>query len=498
MGVNHKEAPLYEALCMYEGNRHQSLHVPGHKDGNTFDGEAMSHFHSILKIDATEVDGLDDLHHPTEAIARAQELAADAFGAEHTFFLIGGSTAGNLAAALTLCEPGDVILVQRNAHKSVFNGLMLAGAQPVYILPDIEPGTQVAAGINPEHLQMALRKYPQAKAVWITNPNYYGMGQNVTKLANICHQTGIPLIVDEAHGAHFGQADVLPSSSLQDGADLVIQSTHKMLTAMTMASMLHVQGPLIPREKLAGVLAMVQSSSPSYPLMASLDVSRRHLVIKGRTQLSHTVEKLERYKADITKELQHLSVWDKAGDKITCIHSRDPLKWVLTSRHSFITGYQLLEYLQDKGCIAEMADVRNVVLVFSIDVRDEDIERTVSMIKKVDEEIGKRQSIADRAQAGVMQDVTGMLSGMESFIEPAIPLREAFHKKREKVTLQEAIGRCSAEMIIPYPPGIPLLTPGEIIEPVHIEAIRRIKRAGGYFQGASDEKMEKMFVLVNL
>ncbi|MCI1695358.1 aminotransferase class I/II-fold pyridoxal phosphate-dependent enzyme [Aneurinibacillus aneurinilyticus] len=496
--MNHKEAPLYEALCMYEENCHQSLHVPGHKDGNTFDGEAMLHFHSILKVDATEINGLDDLHHPTGVIARAQELAADAFGAEHTFFLIGGSTAGNLAAALTLCNPGDVILVQRNAHKSVFNGLMLAGAQPVYVLPDIEPDTQVAAGINPEHLQIALCKYPQAKAAWITNPNYYGMGQNVAELANICHQAGIPLIVDEAHGAHFGQADVVPSSSLQAGADLVIQSTHKMLTAMTMASMLHVQGTLIPREKLAGVLAMVQSSSPSYPLMASLDVSRRHLVIQGRTQLSYTVEKLERYRIDVAKELQHLSIWEQANDKTACVHNRDPLKWVLKSKHSSITGYQLLEYLQDKGCVAEMADVRNVVLVFSIDARDEDIERMVSIIRKIDEEIGEHRLAGDRAQADDTWDITGMLSGVQSFIEPAIPLREAFYKKSEEVTLQEAIGRCSAEMIIPYPPGIPLLTPGEIITSAHIEAIRRIKRAGGYFQGASDEKLEKMFVLVNL
>ncbi|MBN6187366.1 aminotransferase class I/II-fold pyridoxal phosphate-dependent enzyme [Aneurinibacillus sp. BA2021] len=479
--MNHASAPLYETLCVYAEEKNLSLHVPGHKDGSVFDGQARSHFQSILSLDATEINGLDDLHHPTGAIAQAQQLAADAFGADQTFFLIGGTTAGNLAAALTVCVPGDTILVQRNAHKSVCNGLLLAGAQPVYIVPQIEPETEVAAGIHPEQLQEALRAHPEAKAVWITNPNYYGMTQDVQALAELCHEAGIPLLVDEAHGAHLGQARGLPSSALQAGADLVVQSTHKMLPAMTMASMLHVQGERISVHRLASVLAMIQSSSPSYPLMASLDVARRYLVMEGRRQLPHTVAKLEQHRQQLGKQLKHISLWHERG--------HDPLKWVLTSRHPALTGYRLLDMLQECGCVAEMADTKNAVLVFSIAPSDEDIAFAANAIARVD------RMLCELSEGEAHER---LLPFQETLIQPAVSLQEAFYRSKERVSIEEAVGRVSAEMVIPYPPGIPLLTPGERITPAHIEAIRRIARAGGYFQGASDDRMETMFVLVNL
>jgi arginine decarboxylase len=486
--MNHKIAPLYDALCIYERKQTVSLHVPGHKDGQAFDQQASRHFREILKIDATEVNGLDDLHHPTEAIAEAQRLAADAFGAEQTYFLVGGSTAGNLAAALTVCQPGDRILVQRNAHKSVFNGLLLAGAHPIFIAPEVEPETDVATGIEPSHLRKALQQYPDVKAVWITNPNYYGMGINVTKLVDVCHQAGIPLLVDEAHGAHLGQVANVPCSALEAGADLVVQSTHKMLTAMTMASMLHVQGPLIPRERLAAILAMVQSSSPSYPLMASLDVARRYLIMQGREQLANTVVMLEKQREQLAERLQCLSIWTDKGTT----YSRDPLKWVLTSRHSPVTGYQLLAWLEDMGCVAEMADTKNVVLVFAIHNSEDQVKRTVQAIQALDAKLQQLPVVEKQKNDGSI-----LLTEPGQLIEPAISLQEAFHQKKKQVPLAEAIGKYSAEMVIPYPPGIPLLAPGEKITETHITAIQQIKAAGGYFQGASDEGMEKMFILVN-
>ncbi|MFT9850283.1 aminotransferase class I/II-fold pyridoxal phosphate-dependent enzyme [Aneurinibacillus sp. REN35] len=486
--MNHESAPLYEALCAYAKNKNTTLHVPGHKDGETFDAQAMAHFQSILELDATEISGLDDLHHPTEVIAQAQQLAANAFGAEHTFFLIGGTTAGNLAAALTLCSPGDTILVQRNAHKSVCNGLLLAGAHPVYMVPQIEPMTQAAAGIHAEQLQEALSKYPEAKAVWITNPNYYGMTQDVRALAEICHEADLPLIVDEAHGAHLGQVEALPPSALQAGADLVVQSTHKMLTAMTMASMLHVQGRRIPIQRLASVLSMIQSSSPSYPLMASLDVARRYLVVQGRRQLPRTIVKLEQHRATLNKQLEHLLLWHA--------EESDPLKWVITSCHTALSGYQLLDALQKRGYVAEMADIKNVVLVFSIAASDMDIQRIADAILEIDRMLCNLPSNKD--EPGFQNDQSERLSaGTKEVIKPSISLQEAFHSDKEKVRIEEAEGRICAEMVIPYPPGIPLLTPGERITAAHIETIHRIERAGGYFQGALDEQMKAIFVLVN-
>ncbi|WP_079526301.1 aminotransferase class I/II-fold pyridoxal phosphate-dependent enzyme [Halobacillus hunanensis] len=484
--MDHTAAPLYEALCSYEKSQRTSLHVPGHKDGRVFDEEALGRFANILKIDATESVGIDGLHHPTNFIADAQALAADAFGADHTFFLIGGSTVGNIGAALTLCSPGDQIIVQRNMHKSVFHGLMVAGAHPIFIAPSIEPTTKVAKVSDLSYIEKALKENPDAKGVWITNPNYYGMSQDISSLAKACHQAGVPLVVDEAHGPHFGQAEELPPSALSQGADLVVQSTHKMLTAMTMASMLHVKGNLVSRERLGQVLGMIQSTSPSYPLLASLDLARRFLVIKGRSQIKKTVERLEKRRRSLDLELQALSIWGGSH----AVHHRDPLKWIISSKDQTISGFQLLDEFYDLDCTAEICDPRNVGFLFSIDERDEDIEVVVSKIKEMDKKLQARDngSPADKSDM-VLFEKEGTLH------KPALSLHEAFHKPRKQADLQEAVGCICGEMVLPYPPGIPLLTPGEKITADHVSTIRRLKDMGAYFQSPSDDSMRSLYVL---
>ncbi|WCN37810.1 aminotransferase class I/II-fold pyridoxal phosphate-dependent enzyme [Aneurinibacillus uraniidurans] len=486
--MNQKQAPLYEALCTYVATKNEPLHVPGHKDGQVFDQEARRHFASILPIDATEVKGLDDLHHPEEAIAVAQQLAAEAFGAEQTFFLVGGTTAGNLAAALAVCRPGEQILVQRNAHKSVFNGLLLAGANPVFIAPEIEHETEVASCLHPSFIKKALQEYPDIRAVWLTNPSYYGMGMNLKEAAEICHTAGVPLLVDEAHGAHYGQAEVLPESALMCGADLVVQSTHKMLPAMTMASMLHVRGERIDRNRLATVLAMVQSSSPSYPLLASLDVARRYLVQEGREKLTESIERLEQAQIELSRHLQSVTIWSGAEG----IYSRDPLKWVIRSTQSQVTGYQLLEWLEEEGCTAEMADPRNVVLVFAIDTDRQVIERAAQALSRIDRRLMQVEQTVAPVRTG--NSASLWLNAGETSV-PARPLQEAFHSSYLVVSLDKAIGCCCAEMVIPYPPGIPLLIPGEIITGRHVQMIVQIRESGGYFQGALDPAMKTIKIL---
>lgn len=483
-------APLYEALCTYETAKKESLHVPGHKDGRVFDKEARLHFASILPIDATEVKGLDDLHHPEEAIAEAQTLAAESFGAEQTFFLIGGTTVGNLAAALTVCRPGDSILVQRNAHKSVFNGLLLAGAHPIFIAPEMEAETEVASCLHPYHIKEAIRRYPHVKAVWLTNPNYYGMGADLRQAAKLCHEAGIPLLVDEAHGAHYGQVEEVPVGAVMCGADLVVQSTHKMLPAMTMASMLHVQGERIERRRLVSMLAMVQSSSPSYPLLASLDLARRYLVQEGRQKLEESIARLEKKQTELRESLHFLTIW--AGGKQK--YSRDPLKWVVRSSKRGVTGYQLLEWLEEEGCIAEMADPRNVVLVFALDTNEETMQRIAEALVRVDRRLAEERPELDEARiSNQSRQMLWMTPGETS--ELAIPLQEAFHREHIVVTLEQAIGQCCAETVIPYPPGIPLLVPGEVITDKHVRVIRQIQQSGGYFQGAVDPAMNRVRIV---
>ncbi|MEC0207287.1 aminotransferase class I/II-fold pyridoxal phosphate-dependent enzyme, partial [Paenibacillus lautus] len=284
MTTHRGRAPLAEALMGYRERGASSFHVPGHKNGRAYAGEgnATEMLREAMRIDVTEITGTDDLFHPEGVIQEAQELAADCFGAEESFFLVGGSTAGNLALILTVCrEPGDILLVQRNVHKSVLNGLMLAGAQAVFLQPEMDKQSGLAVAPSEATLTAALEAYPEAKGAIITMPNYYGMGSDLRPLAKACHERGIPLLVDEAHGAHYGQHPQLPMNALSCGADGVVQSTHKMLAAMTMGAMLHVQGGLLDRSLLRQRLAMVQSSSPSYPLMASLDLARRLLHKQG-------------------------------------------------------------------------------------------------------------------------------------------------------------------------------------------------------------------------
>lgn len=483
--LDHSKAPLYEALCQYEESKRTSMHVPGHKDGRVFDEEGCGHFSKILKIDATESVGIDDLHHPTDFIADAQALAADAFGADHTFFLVGGSTIGNIGTALTLCGPKDQILVQRNMHKSVFHGLLLAGAQPIYIAPAIEPTTKAAMVSDIYYIEEALKNHPDVKAVWVTNPNYYGMSQNISELAETCHKAGVPLIVDEAHGAHFGQESAVPPSALSQGADLVVQSTHKMLTAMTMASMLHVKGNRVSRERLAQVLGMIQSTSPSYPLLASLDLARRYLVEKGRKQLNETVNRLEKRRIRLSAELQSLDIWEGSQE----VQYRDPLKWIISCKNETVTGYQLLDMFYEEGATAEISDPRNIVFLFSINEKEEDIDRVVHAIRSID---GKLKETAGKKQE--KKEIV-MFAEEGSLYKPQVSLHNAFHKQRHKVKLADAVGSLCGETVLPYPPGIPLLTPGEEITAGHVATIQQLHEMGAYFQSPSDNTMKTLYVI---
>jgi len=412
-------------------------------------------------------------------------LAAEAFGSDHTHFLVGGSTVGNIGAALTLCGPGDKILVQRNMHKSVFHGLLLAGAHPIYVAPAIESTTKAAMVSDIYYIEEALKQHPDVKAVWITNPNYYGMSQNISQLAKTCHEAGVPLNVDEAHGAHFGQSKEVPPSALSQGADLVVQSTHKMLTAMTMASMLHVKGDLINRERLAQVLGMIQSTSPSYPLLASLDLARRYLVEKGRDELKETVRRLEDRRVSLASELNALSIWEGSVE----VHRRDPLKWIISCNNESVTGYQLLDLFYEEGCTAEISDPRNIVFLFSLDEKEEDIEKVVDAIKNIDHKLQQSTIAKQETKDIVLFAEEGTLQ------KPAVALGEAFHKPRHRVNLEEAVGSICAETVLPYPPGIPLLTPGEEITQTHVETIKQLHEMGAYFQSPSDVTMKTVYVI---
>jgi arginine decarboxylase len=275
-------APLLEALKIYTQQRHAPFYAPGHKRGQGIPQSLRDLLGaSVFRADLPELPNLDNLFAPESVIQAAQELAAEAFGAEQTWFLVNGSTAGVMAAILATCATGDKIILPRNIHQSAIAGLILSGAVPIFINPEYDPTIDLAYSITPTAVAAALKRYPDAKAVMMLYPTYEGVCGDVSAIAQLTHQHNIPLLVDEAHGPHFAFHPDLPPSALSAGADLSVQSTHKVLGAMTQASMLHVQGNRIDRERLSKALQLVQSTSPNYLLLAYLDAARQQMALQG-------------------------------------------------------------------------------------------------------------------------------------------------------------------------------------------------------------------------
>lgn len=519
MDMDRERVPLVEALLAYKNKANKSFHVPGHKNGKAYDGiSGAEQLIEVMKIDVTEISGTDDLHHPEGVIREAQVLAADCFGAEESFFLVGGSTAGNLAMILTVCrQPGDLLLLQRNVHKSVLNGLMLAGARAVFLEPQMDECSGLAVIPSPETLRSALAAYPEAKGVFVTSPNYYGMGSDLKELADLCHAFEVPLLVDEAHGAHYGMHPDLPESALSCGADGVVQSTHKMLAAMTMGSMLHVQGSFLDRSLLRQRLAMVQSSSPSYPVMASLDLARRMLHAQGPSAFTAgfaAVGALRRGLAELPRfGLLHppqpatpaagSAAGGQAPPPLTqaAYTRQDPFKAVIYDRTGSLSGYGLQHALEARGCVPEMSDERYVVLLLTLGSSMEDINHLLWALRHIVEEEEVSEPLETMSPLPAEQSNVSTWNIPEHaslFSAPVMfSLRPEDREQMESIPIEYSAERTSAEMIIPYPPGIPILYPGELITKNTAERLVALRNAGAKCQGVEDQSLKTILVHKN-
>ncbi|MGZ0039029.1 aminotransferase class I/II-fold pyridoxal phosphate-dependent enzyme [Paenibacillus ottowii] len=517
MGKKAVHAPLVEALIRYRSQGNASFHVPGHKNGQVYRNEELAALlQEVMSIDATEITGLDDLHHPEDVIREGQELAAKCFGAEESFWLIGGSTVGNLAMILTVCtEPGDVLLVQRNVHKSVLNGLMLSGAKAVFLEPEIDTLSGLAVAPSTDTIKAALKAYPLAKGVLLTLPNYYGMGHDLTATAKACHAAHVPLMVDEAHGAHYGLHPHLPVSALSCGADVVVQSTHKMLSAMTMGAMLHVQGPRIRRELLRQRLAMVQSSSPSYPLMASLDLARWYIDAYGTDAFTEGLaaadafrkglEQLPRFRLlEPTQQANEecearkgiSEALESAEKRRSGYSTQDPFKMVLYDTWGVLDGFGLKRELETYGCIPEMSDEKHVVLLFTLSSTARDASHLLQALVHINNDIrfkgtAREPELAGKEQQRLELDFsTWNNDEMKAYSSPVqFGLQPIHPDQMEIVPVEESAGRIAAEMIIPYPPGIPLLYAGETVTQAIALRMNRLRELGAKWQGGADESM---------
>lgn len=484
--------PILNKLVEFKDQHNARFHVPGHKGGYSFLGDSTSSFDPILGIDLTELSGLDNLHDPQGIIAEAQQLAAKCFKAEHTYFLVNGSTVGNLAMILATLQKGEQVIVQRNSHLSVFHGLALAEAEAILLEPEICPLFDVPVGLSLSQIKEALLCYPEVKAIIFTYPNYYGFASEIEELIQYAHQNNLLVLVDEAHGAHFGQSKALPPSAMQLGADMSVQSTHKMLSSMTMTSMLHVQGDRVCLEDLQYYLRSLQSSSPSFPLLASLDVARAQLEGMEGEQWDEALEGAEQLRRDIAAlQKYEVSQARKKGRSPLTYHM-DPFK-LLIQPSWHMTGYQLQEILEESGIYSELSDPRNVLLTLPIIPNQTWNTRLLEALQKA------ADSHSDHIKTQLLQinkeDIPPPKKGL-SHSAPLAKIKMKVYRwaEKEEVPLQQAVGRSVAEFITPYPPGIPLLVPGEVIKEEMVDYIKALQKQGAFFQGKGNKEFDTILV----
>ena len=474
-----RRAPLWEALLEYREKQTARFHVPGHKGRAGLDPEATRLLAGVYSVDLTEITGMDDLHQPEGVIAEAEQLAAECYGADRTFFLVGGSTAGNLALILSTCKPGDLLLVQRNAHKSIINGLMLAGARAAFLSPPIDPQTGLPGGLRQADVELALDKYPQAVGLLLTDPNYYGIGADLRPIVEAAHRRDVPVLVDAAHGAHFGFHPKLPSSALAAGADGVVHSTHKMLTAMTMGAMLHVQGSRLDQAAVARALTTLQSSSPSYPIMSSLDLARRQLATSGASALGQAIQVADRLRDKLAalpwlRLVRPVPAEPGSGSAV-----QDPLKLAFSDRTATLTGFELAANLERHGCFAEMADPAYVTLTIGLSTSDCEADRLIEALLSISAEYALVKKELQAPTKNIDNVYQSNLSQPISFSYHAKISEHSLHQ----VKLDEAVHHTAHHQIVPYPPGVPLLYPGETITPETVGKLKEWLAAGSRIHG---------------
>jgi arginine decarboxylase len=487
------QTPIIDALQAWVDKSHAPFYTPGHKRGVGMDLRLKNVWGTtVFGWDLPELPGLDNLHAPGGIIEAAQILAAAAFGAQQTWFLVNGSTAGVMAAILATCGEGEKIILPRNIHSSAIAGLIHAGAVPIFITPEYDRVLDIAHCITPAAVKFALEQHPDAKAVMVVYPTYYGACGDLAAIREIVHSYGLPLLVDEAHGAHFGFHPDLPPSALSIGADLVVQSTHKLLGALTQSAMLHVSGDLVDRSRVSQALRLVQSTSPSYLLLASLDAARQQMALHGQELMTKTIELAELARTQIS-QIEGLSVVEL--DRPTPGFSYlDRTRLTVTVTGLDITGFAADEILSDElGITAELPSLQHLTFIISIGNTRTDIDRLVAAFTEL--ALDRRGDRWRSLSPGESLNLPSIQPPAQILTEMAITPRQANRSTNIVVPIDAAIGKISSESICPYPPGIPILIAGEIITFEAVNYLRQILDVGGELVGCDDPNLNTIRVI---
>lgn len=484
------QLPLIDKLRYFATNPQAAFYTPGHKRGYGISSSLTELLgHQVFTADMPELPGLDNLFNPDGVIQDAQNLAAQTFGAQQSWFLANGSTCGIEAAVLATCSSGEKIIVPRNIHQSVVSALILSGACPIFVAPDTDVEWGIAHGVSTTAIEYALGEHPDVKAVMVVSPTYYGVCCDVRAIAHLTHAHSIPLLVDEAHGPHFSFHPDLPPSALAQGADLTVQSTHKVLSALTQASMLHIQGDRLDPHRISRTLQLVQSSSPSYLLLASLDAARAQMDENGFELMRHALD-LSYYARRAIAQIPGLRVLELHHPTAAAAYL-DSTRLTVDVSDLGLTGFAADEVLHEElGVTAELPGLTTLTFIISLGNRMVDIEQLIHGFQVLAERYPKMEHLGkgDRATCPTIPP-------MPMVSIPDMSPRDAFFAKSESVAIAQAIGRISAEMICPYPPGIPMLLPGERITAEAIQGLLAIRDAGGIVTGCADERVERVRVV---
>lgn len=480
--LSQTRAPVYEALERFRRNRVVPFDVPGHKRGRGNPELAELLGERCVSIDVNSMKPLDNLCHPVSVIKEAEELAAEAFGAEHAFLMVGGTTSAVQSMILSCCKKNDKIILPRNVHRSAINAMVLCGAKPVYVNPDVDQRLGIALGMKRQDVMDAIEKNPDAVAVLVNNPTYYGICSDLREIVKAAHKRGMKVLADEAHGTHFYFGKDLPVSAMAAGADIASVSMHKSGGSLTQSSFL-LTGRDINPGYIRQIINLTQTTSGSYLLLSSLDISRRNLALRGEKSFCEVVALADYAREEINRIGDYYAFGREMinGDSV---FDFDPTKLSIHTLDIGLAGIEVYDILRDEYDIQiEFGDLGNILAYLSIGDRIREVERLVTALTDI-----KRR---------YKKDKTGMLS--QEYISPKVVMtpQDSFYAEKESLPLEETAGRICSEFVMCYPPGIPVAAPGEEITDEIINYIVYAKEKGCSMTGPEDERIERLNVLRN-
>lgn len=478
--LDQNKAPIQAALEEFHQNRVVPFDVPGHKRGK---GNAeLTEFlgQRCMSLDVNSMRPLDNLCHPVSVIREAEELAAEAFGAGYAFFMVGGTTSAVQAMVFTASKRGEKIILPRNVHRSVINAMVLNGAVPVYVNPAVDKRLGISLGMSLADVERAIEENPDAKAVLVNNPTYYGICSDIKSITELAHKKGMLVLADEAHGTHFYFGDDLPVSAMKAGADMAAVSMHKSGGSLTQSSFL-LTGKNMNHGRVRQIINLTQTTSGSYLFLSSLDISRKNLAVKGKSIFKRVCDLADYARGEINR-IGDYYAFSKEIVNGDSIYAFDTTKLSVNTIETGLAGIEVYDILRDDYDIQiEFGDMGNLLAYISVGDRERDVERLVGAMAEI--------------QRRYKKDKTGMM--VSEYISPTVVKtpQDAFYADKESVPLKESAGRICSEFVMCYPPGIPILAPGEEVTKDIIGYIEYAKEKGSFLTGAEDMNTDRLNVM---